>query len=160
MDEEAADITAWMGKPPEKPVRVQPDGSPTSHRSTSFPPSDSSSAGEVNYDGTPVKKRRVPIHEEDSDEDLPREQGEEDMAEVIPRFQQKFYIDIPKLDEEAKDQFDYLPGHFTVNRILSELSRDRYLVKLASGERQLVSLLTRVSLRTRHVRRLLTFTVL
>ena len=53
-----------------------------------------------------------------------------------PELQNEFFIDIPKIPN--KDEYEHLPGHFTVDRVLSEDSQDRYLVKLRSGEVELV----------------------
>lgn len=49
-----------------------------------------------------------------------------------------FYIDIPHLSE--KEEYEHLPGYFTVQRILREVRPDHYLVKLRSGETDLVSM--------------------
>ena len=48
-----------------------------------------------------------------------------------------FYIDIPHLLE--KEEYEHLPGYFTVQRILREVRPGHYLVKLRSGEVDLVS---------------------
>jgi hypothetical protein len=49
------------------------------------------------------------------------------------------YIDIPELSN--KQDYQHLPGYFTVHKILRELTPGHYLVKLKSGEVDLVSLL-------------------
>ncbi|KAF7508417.1 hypothetical protein GJ744_009270 [Endocarpon pusillum] len=48
-----------------------------------------------------------------------------------------FYIDIPHLSE--KEEYEHLPGYFTVQRILREVKPGHYLVKLRSGETNLLS---------------------
>jgi hypothetical protein len=150
MEEGGADITAWMGKPPDKPAETEAQGG-SSNRSASAPASDwasDSSAEEINYDGTPVKRRTVPVllrDDTDSDDNPAQHQfatsdnDNDGTGEVTSHFQHKFHINIPQMDEDEKEKFQHLPGHFTVKKILSEFSRDRYLVKLASGEKQLVS---------------------
>lgn len=150
---EDADLTSWMGKPPEKgPVqaprsREEDDISDESNREQSVRASDaSSSVEEINYDGTPAQKPAPTVSmqyiEESSDENEAHEEQEEEdesLIEVIPQFQQRFFIDIPKMEEEEKEGYEYLPGHFTAKKILSQFRRDRYLVKLGSGEKQMVS---------------------
>ncbi|KAI9871536.1 MAG: hypothetical protein M1823_008419, partial [Watsoniomyces obsoletus] len=73
---------------------------------------------------------------ESSDEEE-QDKEEENSIEVIPDFQNRFYIDVPKLEEKKKHDFEHLPGHFTAQKIVSNFRRDRYLVKLMSGEKQL-----------------------
>lgn len=48
-----------------------------------------------------------------------------------------FYIDVPQLSDNG--DYEHLSGYFTVLRILREVTRGRYLVKLKSGEVDLVS---------------------
>ncbi|RMZ85350.1 hypothetical protein DV737_g841, partial [Chaetothyriales sp. CBS 132003] len=56
---------------------------------------------------------------------------------AIPQFRQTFYFDLPTMDEKEKAKFGCMRGHFTVRKILGEYRDDRFLVKLASGEKQL-----------------------
>lgn len=147
MDE--SDLTAWMGKPPEKSSlepRSNDDhhgASSESNREPSAQASDSSSAEEINYDGNPAKPaptltmRDIEQLDDDGDEQV---EDEDSLIQVIPDFQHKFFIDVPKLDEQEKEEYKHLPGHFSVQKIMSESRDDRYLVKLMSGERQMVSL--------------------
>jgi hypothetical protein len=138
---EEADLSSWMGKPPEKRVTEEPgsesDGSNKDSDSVS-----SASTGEVNYDGTPVKKaaspRSLEVSEDGGDEE---EASDSNLMEVDTQFNPKFYIDIQPMTDTDKDGYCYLPGHFAVDKILSEYKADRYLVKLMSGERQIVSAL-------------------
>lgn len=58
------------------------------------------------------------------------------------RLQQGFFIEPPKLSEEEKEDYDFLPGHFSVERIISKIRHDKYMVKLKSGERDLVSVIS------------------
>ena len=146
------DLTAWMGKPPEK-SSLEPrsnddddlSASSESNRELSAQASDSTSAEEINYDGTPAKPaptlsmRDIEHSDDDGDE---QDEDEDSLVEVIPDFQHKFFIDVPKLDEQEKDAYKHLPGHFSVQKIVSEFRGDRYLVKLMSGERQMVSLVS------------------
>ncbi|RMZ91382.1 hypothetical protein DV736_g1394, partial [Chaetothyriales sp. CBS 134916] len=58
---------------------------------------------------------------------------------TMPQFKQTFYFDLPTMDKKEKAKFGYMRGHFTVRKILGEYRGDRFLVKLASGEKQLVT---------------------
>lgn len=49
-----------------------------------------------------------------------------------------FYIDIPDLSN--KQDYEHLPGYYTVHKIMREVGSGRCLVKLKSGELDLVSL--------------------
>ena len=139
-----ADLTAWMGKPPEKSsleLRSNDDDAipSDSNREQSVEASDSSSAEEINYDGTPAKPAPTLTMRDIEESDGENPEDDSSMIEVIPQFQHKFFIDVPKLDEQEKEEYEHLPGHFSVRKILSEFRGDRYLVKLESGEKQLVS---------------------
>ncbi len=146
---EESDLTAWTGKPPERfSLKPQSDNddagaSSGSNQKPSAPASDSSSADEINYDGAPADPAPTLImrEAEGSEDDREVEAEDEDsLVEVIPQFQHKFFIDVPRLDEEKKQEYKYLPGHFSVQKIMSEFKGDRYMVKLMSGERHVVSL--------------------
>jgi hypothetical protein len=146
---EEADLLAWVGKPPERPSNDEPrtqredDASDKSNREPSPQATDtSSSAEEVNFDGTFVKKSVPALNMRDiehSDEEERDKEEEGSLIEVVPDFQNRFYIDVPKLEEEEKHDFEHLPGHYTAQKIVSNFRGDRYLVKLMSGEKQLVS---------------------
>lgn len=137
-----ADLSVWMGKPPEASSQealpegiVQEVDSSESAQEKSPAPSDPNSDEEINYDGTSAVKsppRKSMADIENSDDGS--------LIEFVPQFQQKFYIDVPTMDEEEKRTYQHLPGHFTVKRILSEYRGDRFLVKLESREKKLVSL--------------------
>lgn len=146
MDE--PDLAVWMGKPPGRSLlepRSNEDdagASSESNRDPSAQASDSSSAEEINYDGTPAKPAATLTMrgiEQLSDDVEDQDEDEDSLIEVIPDFQHKFFIDVPKLDEQEKEMYKHLPGHFSVQKIMSEFRGERYLVKLMSGERQMVS---------------------
>ena len=48
------------------------------------------------------------------------------------------YIDIPQLSDES--EYEHLPGYFAVQEIIREVTPGRYLVRLGSGEVDLVSM--------------------
>jgi len=65
---------------------------------------------------------------------------EEEVDGFVVNRQNNLVIKVPQLAEEERDEFDYLPNHFTAKRILYALPGRQYIVKLGSGEVDLVSL--------------------
>ncbi|OAP65526.1 hypothetical protein AYL99_01498 [Fonsecaea erecta] len=140
------DIAEWLDKPPEKPSRaeepvedaitLQSDG--LSLQTPLTISDESSEAEDVLHDnGYALQK--------DSSNDAFVEQsvshqeiGSDDDLSVSP-FQRPFYIHVPKLSEEEKKTYDYLPGHFVVEKVLSEHGKNTYVVRLESGEESIVS---------------------
>jgi hypothetical protein len=55
-----------------------------------------------------------------------------------PQLVNGFYIDIPQLSDES--EYEHLPGYFAVKEIIREVKPGRYLVRLGSGEVDLVSM--------------------
>jgi hypothetical protein len=55
-----------------------------------------------------------------------------------PQLVDSFYVEIPQLSDES--DFEHLPGYFAVQEILREVTPGRYLVRLGSGEVDLVSM--------------------
>ena len=138
------DLPSWTGKPPEKSSQLVPrspiaDISQSDESRGPSPAQSSNSTGsleEITYDGIPATKTKTtPVRPADTFDDS--EEGS--VIEVVPRFQHNFFIDVPTLDEDEKQEYEYLPGHFTVSKIMSEYRGSRYLVKLHSEEKQLVS---------------------
>ncbi|EXJ88823.1 hypothetical protein A1O3_01887 [Capronia epimyces CBS 606.96] len=145
------DLSSWMGKPPQGP---KPVGKPTEDvlsdssdsekmQSASSAHDNSSSDGDILHDEEgdgPHEERRVKNKQPRKTVSEEEEKEEEDPAVVlVPRLQQSFYIDIPRLSDERKQEYASLPGHFSVRRIVSKNDEDSYLVKLDSGEMSLVS---------------------
>jgi hypothetical protein len=83
----------------------------------------------LRFDTTPTEEDGTEV---DNDGDPPS----------LGLFQKHFYIDVPRLSEEEKQTYEYLPGHFTVERVLSQRKDKRYVVRLESGERDVVSALS------------------
>ncbi|KIW27844.1 uncharacterized protein PV07_07545 [Cladophialophora immunda] len=139
------DLTTWVGKPPEKPSRAKspagdaPDQNPDAlHLQTELSLSDESSeAGDIVHDDGKVNQtdfsRRVPLDESASG------QESDDGNLSVGLFQKRFYIDIPNLSKEEKETYEYLPGHFSVEKVLSEHKNKTYVVRLESGEQNIVS---------------------
>lgn len=139
--DEAADLSLWTGKPTEAALSAIRDqsqredstaNSDASSRQASPAPSEGSSKAEdVTYDGSAAPTLKSPHDATRSDT--------EEVEEMLPRLQNGFFIDIPPMDEEEKKEYEYLPGHFSAKEVVSELGGDRFVVRLKSGEKQLVS---------------------
>src|ERR1700733_5771902 len=133
---DVTDLSAWLGKPPTTPNVQQ----------------NSKSVEEAETGGDSCKVPSLPEEAETadlSDSDIEQAQSEaetrgslaseEEQASQCspsPKLQNGFFVDIPKILN--KDEYEHLPGYFTVDRVLSEYPQDRYLVKLRSGEVELV----------------------
>lgn len=133
-----ADLSSRLGKPTaapnawqnSKPKKGAERGSNSSHKQLApeeIEPSDDSS---LEQSQSEAKKRDELASEEDGD------------SSPGPAFRlhNGFFIDIPKIPN--KDDFEHLPGYFVVDCVLSEYAKDRYLVKLGSGEIELVRVRT------------------
>ena len=131
------DMSSWLGKPPEKSNNTEDDteedAEKTSSHHSQSPASNAHSSSDSDDDGdiehSPANNIQVTVSDVES------------VRSPAPRLQQDFYIDVPRLSKEEKDEYEYLPGHFSVRRVLSKLEDGRYLIKRKSGDRDLVSAL-------------------
>ena len=167
-DMNGIDLTVWVGKPPERPnapeqpqeaaediVEVttsEPFEDEDAPGETSFAPEEqadlsasdeSSDIGDIEHgDGTTKKRRREsyrPTAGEDISSNEEDEEEDEDLPASIGMFQKHLFVDVPKLSEEEKETYEYLPGHFSVERVLYRQKDNRYVVRLESGEQDIVS---------------------
>jgi hypothetical protein len=129
------DLSAWLGKPPTTPNAQQ-------NKSAEDAESDSDSSNEPS-----LHEKAETADPSDSDVEWIQSEAEERDGLISkeeqssecgpgPKLQNGFFIDIPNIPN--KHDYEHLPGHFTVDRVLSECSHDKYLVKLRSGEIELV----------------------
>ncbi|KIW89513.1 uncharacterized protein Z519_09669 [Cladophialophora bantiana CBS 173.52] len=135
------DVSAWVGIPPEKtPSSAEPsedalDDQPPVALSLS---NESSEAGVIFHDDGKANHqnhgKHVPTEDSSSDQE-----GENGDNLLVGLFQKHFYIDVPKLTDEEKEAYEYLPGHFSVEKVLSERKDRKYIVRLESGEQDIVS---------------------
>ena len=136
---DVANISIWLGKPPVAPK-----------------PTEVVELGESSDKEQEDTEERS-IVEEERDEDIaedtrktnerPRDEDQEDLSSSSltggpdqassTSSYAGFYIDIPHIPN--KDDYESLPGHFEVLRIVRKVSEDKFLVKLKSDERDLVS---------------------
>ena len=155
------DLSSWVGKPPERPdtpeepttgtpkqpveVEDAPDDALSApDEQPHLSPSDESDIGDIMHDDGNTSKtngvRQWPAEESLSDED-DEEENFDDQTPLIGSFQKHFYIDVPSISETEKELYEYLPGHFAVDKVLSQGKDKRYMVQLQSGEQDIVSAL-------------------
>lgn len=151
--EDAPYLTLWTAKPPPKPVTApKPDAASASGDSDSeqsgrngsvAPSEDSSSGGDINFDGSkprPNRRQRpTPAIAEDAEDD-------DDSEEVVGVSRSKpnrngFFLKIPYMSEYDKEEYKHLPGHFRVREVISQPSNGQFIVRLASDETEKVSLM-------------------
>ena len=132
---DVTDLSAWLGKPPTTP-NVQQNSKSVEDAEVGSNSSNEPSLPEAetaDLSDSDVEQAQSEAEEQDS---LSSEEEQASQRGPSPKLQNGFFVDIPKIPN--KDEYEHLPGHFTVNRVLSEYSQDRYLVKLRSGEVELV----------------------
>ena len=124
---------------------------PEEHEQPELSPSDESDDGDILHDDetTGQKRRRDTMQtngtlsEDESEDGVEDDEQESTSIGLFQKFQKHFYIDVPQLSEEEKETYEFLPGHFHVKRVLSQQKKDnRYVVRLESGEQNIVSALT------------------
>lgn len=142
-------MSTWLGKPPQKTKDTEEDleedaGSTASQHSQSTVhddhlSSDSDEHSDIDHSNENTVQARVSTTESaPADDHGP-------VRSAVPPRQQGFYIDVPKLSKEEEDEYEYLPGHFSVRKILSKLENERYLIQRKSDERGIVSFLSTAS---------------
>jgi hypothetical protein len=131
------DFSKWVGKPPrdgaihesEERGEGEEDEKATSlHRKTDSDSSQPESVSDKDNDASPGTKSRSNTNS------TPNSPSPSHQTQLVNGF----YIDIPKLAEES--EYEHLPGYFAVQKIIREVKPGRYLVRLRSGETDLVSL--------------------
>lgn len=144
----SVDISAWMGKPPQKSqhtdksaIETAPSsqGSQDSWESAISAPSITSSGGDIEHNSEPDTQTSDGYVQEESEA---TSDADGLVSALVPSLQHNFYIDVPRLSDREKQDYEYLPGHFAVKEILAQRTDDQYVVRLESGERDLVSHLT------------------
>lgn len=164
MDDEN-DLGAWLGKPPEKDA--QPKSSSNGHADSDSSRAASPSSASDNDDVVeeipfmPEETLHISDNGAESEEDVTMYDNEvdelqlseddisdihtrEDVENNIDDTQQEIVkqdgliINPPDLSEDEREEFEHLPGHFAVRKILYAMPDRRYVVKLESGEVELV----------------------
>jgi len=168
MDEDDnLDVNAWLGKPPERPQPTPASEAAAEDHAQSAAaspsPSPPPSASSRESDLVEIPHRPAPAQadasEADDQSEADRDNVQDDVDELqldndvsmveppeevdgfVVNRQRNLSIHVPELTEDERDSFDYLPDHFTAKRILYALPDRQYIVKLATGEVDLVSLI-------------------
>lgn len=148
------DLNVWLGKPPQKESQSG-DASNVSLQSSPQPPASTPSANEETSNGEDIpfspeqgsgqasengeiEASNVEMGESETDE-LQKSEGEEQnhldtSADFEVTKQDGLVVRPPELSEDEKEQYEHLPGYFTVRKILYAMPDRKYIVKLASGE--------------------------
>lgn len=149
-EEDSLDVNAWLGKPPEqatskatsKATSEAHDVEGAHSAATSPSPSVSSHGSDlIEIPHRPAPAQEVVSDEEtvvEVDQDALQDEAQEEVDGFVVNRQENLTINIPELPEAERDEFDYLPDHFTAKRILYALPNRQYIVKLGSGEIDLV----------------------
>ena len=138
---DSADLSAWLGKPPTT-SKIQQSGEPPEDAGRVNDSGDEHSvAGELGPEdpsNSDIIQSQSEAEQQDEADYEVEETEEEEASFRSPStiLQNGFFIDLPEIHN--KDEYESLPGHFTVRRVISEHPHDKYLVKLGSGEVELV----------------------
>lgn len=133
------DVSAWLGKPSVAPKVELNEESTDGAQSGSDSGQEHSIPEEIQPADTDESDMEHPQADAGEGDDLGPDLEGDSFSGRASTLHKRFIIDIPKI--QNKDDYEHLPGHFMVDRVLSEYPRDQYLVKLASGEIELVCLL-------------------
>ena len=136
---DVADISTWLGKPPvaSKPTKDVKLGK-SSEEEQEETEERSVVEEEVDEDiAEDTRKTNCRPHDEGPEESNSSFVSGGPDQDSSTSSHPGFYIDIPKILD--KDDYGSLPGHFEVLRIVRQVSEDKFLVKLRSDERDLVS---------------------
>jgi hypothetical protein len=159
------DLSSWIGRPPQKSAVPEepeeseddamedheaevaedhPDDDPEGETFApeELSPATSSDKGDIIHDDGMSRLRATKSSTRNGDESADDDGEDEDevngQAPAPSLFQKHFYIDVPVMTEEEKEQYVYLPGHFAVERVLARGKDKRCNVLLQSGERSIV----------------------
>ena len=144
--EETEDLDTWLGKPPEIPEEqikgpafdAESDVHISDHNLTDSnigSPEGLQEEIQPNENGGTQAARIQLTSSEDEEVD---EDDDETALASLNQTTSNCYVQVPAMPHDA-EEYEYLPGHFKVKRVISELKGKRFLVKLQSGEVDLVS---------------------
>jgi hypothetical protein len=149
--EESEDLDSWLGQPPERLKEPTPnpivdtdsDVQLSDHNLT-----DSDAASPERTDDIMIV-REVVREAEDDVVELSSDSEDEDVFEVDSQRAEtsNVYVEVSRLMDDYED-YKYLRGHYKVRRVVSEYKNEKFLVKLESGESDLVSSLSCLSYRS------------
>lgn len=145
MEDSEVDLGSWLGKPPpkqemtaaQKHAASATDGSQARQsygRSEDTPLVSGSDGEEKTVDGVSKHAPSTTPMSEQTDK------REETDLRFTRSSQLSFSLEIPKYSTENLSDCGYLPGHFKVRRVISRQPNNQVLVKLQSGEKEVVSI--------------------
>jgi hypothetical protein len=152
------DLSAWLGKPPESiQTAAQHDAGsearPAETDSLASGPSFSQKNGELSSSNDLDDTGDI-LHDDGNADNinggvplrsymentLDTEDESENETSSVGLVQSNFYVNVPKMSDADKETFEYLPGHFSVEKVLYQRRKDmRYVVRVESGEESIVS---------------------
>jgi hypothetical protein len=138
LETNVTDLSSWLGKPSEVAKLPQSQVVLSDNDDASESSAQQSDARAAEFEDTGYPGQISAMSKTRSGRKIGSIEAVGRPSQVRPR-QNGVYIDVPEISDP--DEYEYLPGHHDVEKILSEYSQNRFLVKLASGERDLVSLL-------------------
>src|SRR3954447_7748315 len=106
---DATDLSAWLGKPPIRPNVQRNSESAEDADEPSLP----REAKTADLSDSEVEQAQSQAEEPDG---LASVEEQASQHRPSPRLQNGFFIDIPKIPN--KDEYEHLPGHFTVDCVL------------------------------------------
>jgi hypothetical protein len=150
--EESEDLDSWLGQPPERPKEPTPDpmvDADSDLQLSDHNLTDSDAASPERTDDIKILREIVRAAEEDGVVELSSDDEDEDVFEVGSQRAEtsNVYVEVSPLMDDYED-YEYLRGHFKVRRVVSEYKDEKFLVKLESGESNLVGSLSCLSNRS------------
>jgi hypothetical protein len=139
LETNVTDLSSWLGKPSEVAKLPQSQVVLSGDDDASESSAQQSDAGARKFEDGGYTRQISAMSRTRSGGKVGSIKAVGKPSPVRPR-QNGVYIDVPEISDP--DEYEYLPSHHDVEKILSEYSQNRFLVKLASGERELVSLLS------------------
>jgi hypothetical protein len=137
-----ADLSAWMGKPPSGPEHFD-SGQVENEANVESEPAPRSSQSGTDAEPYTGSEAEPDTGSEAGSAGIPsvksRNHSEPDSRSSSVGYQNGsgIYIDVPRIHD--KEDYEHLPGYFTVHRIIREVKPGCYLAKLKSGEFDQVS---------------------
>jgi hypothetical protein len=149
--EESEDLDSWLGQPPERPKEPTPD--PIVDADSDVQLSDhnltDSDAASPERTHDVITVREVVREAEEDEVELSSNDEDEDVFKVGSQRAEtsNVYVEVSPFMDDYED-YEYLRGHFRVRRVVSEYKDEKFLVKLESGESDLVGSLSCLSNRS------------
>lgn len=147
--EETDELNGWLGKPPEVPKTPTPDATIAVDADSDVHMSDHNLT-DSNIGSPEALQEQIQSDEDrniqetrqavilSDDEEVDEDEGDIE-ADSNQGAASNVYVEVLPLPDDEEEEYEYLPGHYRVKRVMSEYKGERFLVKLQSGEADLVS---------------------